>query len=171
MEPFYGRLEPLAENWGAVKCSNVAKERLVEEAISREVDAIARRQEHMVRINGASVVEPELDTTVPSICVGNAMTERDIDVGQPRAQPTRTGRRRCATPCQSVAQWLGQKPEELGPGGKPGRCRATDPDAHLRIHPPRKNSDFVVLVEPDDPLATNEEPYLDVVVGKESGRL
>lgn len=171
MEPVHGRLEPLAENWGAVKGSNLAKERLVEEPIPREVDAIAGCQEHVVPIHGASVVKPEFDATVPSIGVRNAMTDRDIDVGQPRSQPTRTGRRRNAAPSEWVAQRLGQKPEELGPSGKPGRFRATDPDAYLRIHPPGKIFDFVVLVEPDDPLATNEEPHLAVVLGKKSGRL
>jgi hypothetical protein len=171
MEPVHGRLEPLAEDWGAVTCSKFAKEGLVEEPIALEVDVIARRQKHMVRIHGSSVVKPELDATVPSIGLRNAMTDRDIDVSQPLPEPTRAGWRRCAAPCEWVAQRIGQKPEELGPSGKPGRFRATDSDAYLRIHPPGKIFDFVVLVEPDDPLATNEEPYLHVVLGKEGGRL
>ena len=171
MKPVYRRLEPFAESRGAVECSNLAKERPVEEPITLEVDAIARRQKHMVPIHEASVVKPELDATVSPIGARNAMTDRDIDVGQPRSKPTRTCRRRNAAPCEWVAQRLRQKPEELGPGGKPGRSRATDPDAFLRIHPSGKIFDFIVLVEPDDPLATNEEQYLDVVLGKKSGRL
>jgi len=171
MEPVHGRLEPLAEDWSAVTCSNLAKEGLVEEPIPLEVDAITRRQKHMVCIHGSPVVEPECDVAVPSIGLRDAMTDSDIDVGQPCAEPARTGRRRSAAPSEWVAQRIGQEPEELGPGGKPGRFRTTDSDAYLRIHPPGKIFDFVVLVEPGDLLATNEEPYVDVVLGEESSRL